>query len=103
MSDSSFRLVYTSDRYDLGYEVEALSKLTDIDVELVTGLANTPDDLIALAKDADSLVVSSREAVPRVVIENLEKCRAITRMSVGIESLDDILADLDAGFRAAKS
>jgi len=25
------------------------------------------------------------------------------RLSVGIESLDDILADLDAGFRAAKS
>lgn len=88
MSDSSFRLVYTSDRYDLGYEVEALSKLTDIDVELVTGLVNTPDDLIALAKDADSLVVSSREAVPRVVIENLEKCRAITRMSVGIDHVD---------------
>jgi len=25
------------------------------------------------------------------------------RLSVGIESLDDILADLEAGFRAAKS
>jgi O-acetylhomoserine (thiol)-lyase len=24
------------------------------------------------------------------------------RLSVGIESIDDILADLDAGFRAAK-
>ncbi|TXG83896.1 MAG: hypothetical protein E6R14_05640, partial [Thermomicrobiales bacterium] len=88
MSDSSFRLVYTSDRYDLGYEVEALSKLTDIDVELVSGVVNTPDELIALAKDADSLVVSSREAVPRIVIEKLEKCRAITRMSVGIDHVD---------------
>src|SRR4029078_10616103 len=27
----------------------------------------------------------------------------LVRLSVGIESLDDILADLDAGFRAAKS
>jgi D-3-phosphoglycerate dehydrogenase len=88
MSDSSFRLVYTSDRYDLGYEVEALSELTDIDVELVTGVVNTPEELIALAKDADSLVVSSREAVPRIVIENLDKCRAITRMSVGIDHVD---------------
>ena len=26
----------------------------------------------------------------------------LVRLSVGIESLDDILADLDAGFRAAK-
>jgi cystathionine beta-lyase/cystathionine gamma-synthase len=25
------------------------------------------------------------------------------RLSIGIETLDDILADLDAGFRAAKS
>ena len=27
----------------------------------------------------------------------------LIRLSVGIESIDDILADLDAGFRAAKS
>ena len=27
----------------------------------------------------------------------------LVRLSVGIETLDDILADLDAGFRAAKS
>ena len=26
----------------------------------------------------------------------------LVRLSVGIETLDDILADLDAGFRAAK-
>lgn len=88
MSDAPFRLVYTSDRYDLGYEVGALAELTDIDVELVSGVVNTPDELIALAKDADSLVVSSREPVPRIVIENLGKCRAITRMSVGIDHVD---------------
>lgn len=88
MSDSSFRLVYTSDRYDLGYEVGALSELTDIDVELVSGVVESPEDLIALAKDADSLVVSSREAVPRQVIEQLKHCRAITRMSVGIDHVD---------------
>ena len=88
MSDSSFRLVYTSDRYDLGYEVGALSELADIDVELITGVVDTPEDLIALAKDADALVVSSREAVPRVVIERLGKCQVITRMSVGIDHVD---------------
>ena len=27
----------------------------------------------------------------------------LVRLSVGIETLDDILADLDAGFRAAKA
>jgi O-acetylhomoserine/O-acetylserine sulfhydrylase-like pyridoxal-dependent enzyme len=27
----------------------------------------------------------------------------LVRLSVGLESIDDILADLDAGFRAAKS
>ena len=27
----------------------------------------------------------------------------LVRLSIGIETLDDILADLDAGFRAAKS
>lgn len=88
MSDSRYRLVYTSDRYDLAHEVQALSELTDIDVELISGVVETPDELIALAKDADALVVSSREAVPRVVIESLEKCRVITRMSVGIDHVD---------------
>ncbi len=88
MTDSSFRLVYTSDRYDLGYEVEALSKLTDIDVELITGVVTNADELVALAKDADALVVSSREAVPRVAIEQLGRCRAVVRMSVGIDNVD---------------
>lgn len=88
MADSSFRLVYTSDRYDLGYEVDAISKLTDIDVELITGLVSNTDELVALAKDADALVVSSREAVPRVAIEQLEQCQIIVRMSVGIDNVD---------------
>ena len=88
MTDSSFRLVYTSDRYDLDYEVEALAQLTDIDVELVTGLVANADELAALAKDADALVVSSREAVPREVIEQLDRCQVIVRMSVGIDHVD---------------
>jgi len=88
MTDSSFRLVYTSDRYDLGYEVDALSKLTDIDVDLITGLVSNAGELVALAKDADALVVSSREAVPREAIEQLDRCRVIVRMSVGIDHVD---------------
>lgn len=88
MSDSPFRLVYTSDRYDLGYEVDALLSLSDLDIELVTGLVSGPDDLVALARDADALVVSSREAVPRVAIEQLDKCQVIVRMSVGIDHVD---------------
>ncbi len=88
MTDSSFRLVYTSDRYDLGYEVDALSKLTDLDVELITGLVSNADELVELAKDADALVVSSREAVPRAAIEQLDRCQVIVRMSVGIDNVD---------------
>lgn len=88
MPDSPFRLVYTSDRYDLGYEVDALAGLSDIEVELITGLVSNPDELAALAKDADALVVSSREAVPRVAIEQLGKCQVIVRMSVGIDHVD---------------
>lgn len=88
MTDSSFRLVYTSDRYDLGYEVDALAKLTDIDVELVTGLVSNADELVDLAKNADALVVSSREAVSREAIEQLDRCQVIVRMSVGIDNVD---------------
>jgi D-3-phosphoglycerate dehydrogenase len=88
MPDSPFRLVYTSDRYDLGYEVDALSGLSDIDVELITGLVSNPDELVSLAREADALVVSSREAVPRAAIEQLDKCQVIVRMSVGIDHVD---------------
>lgn len=88
MTDASFRLVYTSDRYDLGYEVDALSRLTDIDVELITGLVSNADELVSLAKDADALVVSSREPVPRVAMEQLDRCRVVVRMSVGIDNVD---------------
>jgi D-3-phosphoglycerate dehydrogenase len=88
MSDLPFRLVYPSDRYDLGYEVDALAGLSDIDVALVSGVVSNPDELVALARDADALVVSSREAVPRVAIEQLDKCQVIVRMSVGIDHVD---------------
>lgn len=88
MSEAPYRLVYTSDRYDLGYEIEALATLTDIDVELVSGLVHNPDELVSLARDADALVVSSREAVPRIAMEQLERCKVIARMSVGIDHVD---------------
>lgn len=88
MSDASFRLVYTSDRYDLGYEVQTLSELTDIDVELVSGVVQNTDDLVALAKEADALVVSSREPVSRAAIAQLDRCKVIARMSVGIDHVD---------------
>lgn len=88
MSESGLRLVYTSDRYDLAYEVAALAESTDLDVELVTGLVHDTAELVALARDADALVVSSREAVPREAIEQFTRCRVIARMSVGIDHVD---------------
>ncbi len=86
----NLRFDWSTPRIDtiLGYEIGCPSKLTDLEVELITGVVNDAEELLALAKDADALVVSSREAVPRDALDRLVKCQVVVRMSVGIDHVD---------------
>ncbi|WP_261560506.1 bifunctional o-acetylhomoserine/o-acetylserine sulfhydrylase [Frankia tisae] len=68
-------------------------------VELFSHLANVGD--------ARSLIIHPATTTHSQLTETEQAATGVTpdliRLSVGIEGIDDILADLDAGFRAAKS
>lgn len=83
-----FTFVFTSDRYKLDWEEGVLANLPDMDITVVAGTTNSDDDLIALGKDADALMISSREAVSRRVIEGLPNCKVISRYAVGLDHID---------------
>lgn len=68
-------------------------------VELFSHLANVGD--------ARSLIIHPATTTHSQLTETEQAATGVTpdliRLSVGIEGIDDILADLDTGFRAAKS
>jgi O-acetylhomoserine (thiol)-lyase len=78
--------------------LEAGQKFVD-SLELCSHLANVGDVrtlAIHPATTTHQQLVADEQATTGVTPD-------LVRLSVGIESIDDILADLDAGFRAAKS
>jgi len=62
---------------------------------------------LANVGDVRSLVIHPATTTHSQLTESEQATAGVTpdlvRLSVGLESVDDILADLDAGFRAAKS
>lgn len=90
----TYIIAVTSSRYDLEWEAQELAALDDLQIELRAGPCPTEDDLIALARDADAVLISSREPITRRIVENLPRCRVITRHAVGIDHIDmDAAAD----------
>ncbi len=77
--------------------LEAGQKFVD-SLELLSHLANVGD--------VRSLAIHPATTTHQQLVADEQATTGVTpdlvRLSVGIESLDDILADLDAGFRAAK-
>jgi O-acetylhomoserine (thiol)-lyase len=78
--------------------VEAGQKFTDA-LELFTNLANIGDvrSLVIHPASTTHSQLSPAEQLTTGVTAGL------IRLAVGTENIDDILADLDSGFRAAKS
>ena len=78
--------------------LEAGQKFVD-SLELLSHLANVGD--------VRSLAIHPATTTHQQLVADEQATTGVTpdlvRLSVGIESIDDILADLDAGFRAAKS
>ena len=92
-----FVLVATSERY--GFEVEERmlrEDYPDLDVELRGAMVVTEDELVAAGAEADGMLVSTREAVTRRVLENLPRCKVIARYGVGLDNVD-LDAATDAG------
>ena len=88
-----FTIVVTSDRYGnetagLELEQEMIAAVDDIPVRLVSRASVSEDDLIEAAADADALLVSTREAITRRVLEHLPRTRVISRYGVGLDNVD---------------
>ena len=92
-----FVVVATSERY--GFEVEERmlrEEYPDLDVELRGARVVTEDELIGVGAAAHALLVSTREAVTRTVLERLPRCKVIGRYGVGLDNVD-LDAATDAG------
>jgi D-3-phosphoglycerate dehydrogenase len=69
---------------DTNIEREALAVL---DADVVVGKCKTEDDVIAIARDADGLLVQWAP-ITRRVMEQLPRCRVIGRYGVGVDMID---------------
>lgn len=81
-------LVSTSDRYDLAWERASLAAVADLDVQLIAGTPRNEDELIELARDADGLLISSRDAMSERAMLALTRCKVISRYAVGLDNID---------------
>lgn len=81
-------IAVTSNRYDLTLEEAILAAVEDMDIELRAGACATGDDIIALAQNADAVLISSREPMTRSILERLTRCKVVMRQSVGIDNID---------------
>jgi phosphoglycerate dehydrogenase-like enzyme len=79
------KVVLTSTAVPMGpSELQAFEGL-DVDFRMIDG--TDPEVLLTESADADALIVLV-EQITRPVIENLENCRSITRLGVGVDSVD---------------
>lgn len=94
------KVYVTSDRYGnettgLELERQMIPNFPELDIELLGAPSQSEDDLIALGQDADALLVSTREAVTRRVLENIPNVKVISRYGVGLDNVDlDAAADV---------
>lgn len=65
-------------------EMEALRPMADV----VEFTGTDPDEFLALAKDADAIIIAWGVKVTREVCEQLERCQVISCASVGVDSVD---------------
>ncbi|MBA3450495.1 MAG: C-terminal binding protein [Chloroflexia bacterium] len=88
-----FTVIVTSNRYGnetrgLELEQELVAAVDDLDLRLFSRPGATEDELIAAAQDADAMLVSTREAVTRRVLENIPRVKVIARYGVGLDNVD---------------
>jgi len=93
MPAESVRIVITSDRYgetdaDFSLENTVLARFPHLDVHLQGHKARAADELIAAARDADALMVSTREALTPSVLAAMPSIKVISRYGVGLDNID---------------
>lgn len=62
--------------------------LDDLGIEVVKHTCRTADEVIAAMRDCDGALVSTQPATDRRVLESCPKLKAVSRMGVGVDSID---------------
>jgi D-3-phosphoglycerate dehydrogenase / 2-oxoglutarate reductase len=75
----------------------AKKALSRLDFELKMAKTPTPEDILAVGKDADALLVTYGK-VTREIIMQLTKCKAIGRFGLGVDNID-LLAAKEKGIK----
>lgn len=88
-----YTIVLTSDRYGnethgLELEKKMVAAVEDLDLTLISRTCVSEDTLIESAADADALLVSTREAITRRVLENCPTVKVVARYGVGLDNVD---------------
>jgi D-3-phosphoglycerate dehydrogenase len=96
-----YTIVVTSDRYGnettgLEMEYEMVDEVADLDITLLSRASISEDDLIRVGQEADAMLVSTREAITRRVLESIPRVKVISRYGVGLDNVD-LDAAADAG------
>ena len=68
------------------YELE-MESLSSVDAEILEIAADTEDEFIEAARDADALIARGR-TMTKNIVDSLEKCKIIALGSVGADSVD---------------
>ena len=69
----------------------AKAALSRIDYELRVAKSPSPDDILAVAKDADAILVTYAK-LTRELLMQLSKCKAIGRFGLGVDNIDLVAA-----------
>lgn len=86
-------IVITSDRYGddpagLPLEHELAQAFPELDMTLRGAPGATEDDLIAVARDADALLVSTRDRFTPRVLANIPRVKVIGQYGAGLDNID---------------
>ena len=71
-----------------GRSMAPLNLLTEAGFEVVEGEANTTEELIEITKDADGALIGIWPLHDRQVLEACPKLKVVSRMGVGVDSID---------------
>ena len=72
----------------------ATQVLSELNAELKLAKGTTPEDILAIAREADGLLVTYAKVTAQM-IEQLKRCKVIARFGIGVDSVD-----IDAATRA---
>src|ERR1700739_1299357 len=65
----------------------ALAALKRVDPELRMAKSPAPDDILAVARDADAILVTYAK-LPGDLLRQLTRCKAIGRFGLGVDNID---------------